>query len=43
MKKQNLKFRILNWLSQMVYDIRENHLLGLNNWLDHQASKHYKE
>ncbi len=42
-KVQNLKFRILDGIARFIYEVRESHLVRLNDWIDYLASKEYKE
>lgn len=37
------KFRVLNYLSQKVYELREIHLQKFNDWMDLLTSKYYQE
>lgn len=42
-KVQNIKFRVIDSIAQFIYEVRERHLVRLNDWLDYLASKHYSE
>lgn len=42
-KKQSLLFRVFDGMAQAVYSLREDKLQRLNDRLDREASKHYKE
>jgi len=42
-EKQNVVFRIIDGIAKIVYMLRENYLLRLNNWLDRKAGDHWTE
>ena len=46
MKKSRIKkfkFNVLNYLSQVIYSLREFHLQRLNDWMDKVTSEYYQE
>lgn len=42
-EKQSLMFKIIDWLARVVYILRENYLLQLNEWLDRKAGSYWQE
>jgi len=42
-KIKSIKFYVLNYLSQVIYSLREFHLQRLNEWMDNLTSKYYQE
>lgn len=42
-EKQSFIFRLLDTLSKFIYEIRENHLRRLNEKVDVEAGKRWRE
>jgi len=40
---RKVTFKILNYLSQKVYILREYHLVRLNDWMDKKTSNYNEE
>ena len=40
--KQNLTFKVLSWIADKIYKLREYHLPKLNDYLDRKAGEQYR-